>query len=110
MNWLHPLIEKIHACNAFPVEQRATLVLCANELAALCDQVRPTAPMPEVVAVMGRLMLQWGDEQRRLMFGVQRHGEPALCLLDKGIQHRINQPPHDELRRAVVAFFEATHA
>jgi hypothetical protein len=107
MNWLHPLIEKIHACKAFPVEQRAALALAANELTALCDQVRPTAPMPDVVAMLGRLVLRWGSDERWLGLGASASGDTVLSMQDKGAIHSIQNPPHDELRRAVVAFFEA---
>ena len=105
MNWLHPLIEKIHACKAFPVDERAALVLAANELGAICDQVKPSPPMPDVLAISGRLQLRWGDEQRWLT--LQYLEVMVLTMQDKGSQHRIDKPPHDEVRRAVSAFFEA---
>jgi hypothetical protein len=116
VTWLHSLVERIHACKGWPVEQRAALVLCANELSAICDQIVPRAPMPDVVSKLGRLLLQWGDSERWFAFGVYGGTDPVLSLQavlslqDKGIMHRIDTPPHDELRRALLAFFEATDA
>lgn len=107
MNWHHALTEKIRDTKAFSFEQREALVLCANELAVVCDQVAQGAPEPELLCTMGRLLLSWGNEKTWLAFGVHLTGAPVLSMCDKGVMHRIDTPPHDELRRAVLAFFEA---
>ncbi len=70
MNWLHPLKEKLRARET-PGERDATirdaLVLLANELAAVCNQVAPSAPEPEITGATGPLLLKWATADRLLM-------------------------------------------
>ncbi len=106
MNWLQPITDKILAEREFPGEQRVALVLWVNELSAICDRWVPEAPMPELLNLFTILKVEWALRERRFALAIPTSLVPVVMMIDSGAQHRIENPSHLELRRAVECLFD----
>jgi len=106
MNWLKPLTDKILEERASPVEQRRALVLCANELAAICDQHVPLAPAPELLKLSDTLWIAWTINDRHLSVGAAPFNRLVLEANDGtlGTDRQVD-PTHQALRRNLLCLF-----
>lgn len=108
MNWHTPLCQKILAMKMFPVEQRSTLILWASELSGICDMSAPRAPVLQVDTLdWADLMLRWTElfDDRELTLYVDPELLVSLHLRHSAKTAITESPSHDQLKRAVEAFF-----
>lgn len=117
MNWLPDLTARIRAAGCPPVQTDA-LVLCADALAALCEQFVSKAPMPHLEMwppdeeyADSDLKLSWTNVrlERSLTIYAESDGSVWLHLQDSSGQvasRTVLAPTGDQLRVAVTTFFD----
>ncbi len=114
MNWLTPLCQKILAMKLFPREQRNALALWASELSGICDVSAPRARMPLADSIdWTDMLLRWTEEhdERELTLYVTPLLKVSLHLRHRAKTSVTDSPSHEQLKRAVEAFFfEGVHA
>ncbi len=114
MIWLSELSAKIRNYTAAPFVQTDALVLCAVELAGICDKFVPEAPPLQFDKLPDdgdgiELEVAWYDRRkaRTLSVVAEVSGKVYLHLYDDGRgSTNILSPKHDQLKSAVTAFFE----
>lgn len=109
MNWLEPLTREILAMRKPSGAQRRALVLWANELSAICDQLIPDAPAPDLEPAVGddgTIRIHWILNDRVFSLSVTPGYRALLAMNDPKGQHRVVDPTHQELRRYVLCLFD----
>jgi hypothetical protein len=113
MNWLTPLCQEILKLKSFSREHRDAAILWAAELSGICRSHAKDAPSPIVQPVSDPtsdcwIELAWLRQRTAtaLSVVVEQDLSAALHLHDTSRSHIILKPSHEQLKRAVQAFFQ----